>query len=526
MARRRILRRVLLTVLVVVAALVGVVTVKLWPHHPDRPLVAIAPSAPLLLTGVTVVDVATGGLTPDQDVLADRGRIVSVGAAGAAKPPAGTRTVDARGKFLVPGFNDYHAHPLGPDDPSGALALMLANGITGFRQMQGSPEMLAERRDGRLPTGRYAPAALVMPGTILTPFNAGSPADAVATVREEKAQGADFVKLGLAAPAPFMAALAEANRVGLPFVGHLQANVDAAKASAAGMRAMEHLGPGDTILLSCSTDEAALRAQVAKRPPPPSLPIKVPFADRLFAAVIARAIVNPAALADPVDVGRYREIAATFSEPKCRALAATFVANRTWQVPTLVRMRSTELGELPEYANDPNNAYVPPADLQSWREATARFSKKQTAASRADFRTAYALQLRLARLFDDAGVAMMAGSDESGQWEVPGFSLHQEFDELAKAGIPPLHILQQATINGARFLGREATMGSVAAGRNADLVLLDGNPVVAAANLHRIAGVVRAGYYFSRADLDGLLAKVRAQHGVFHPGGDDGHHQG
>jgi imidazolonepropionase-like amidohydrolase len=130
---------------------------------------------------------------------------------------------------------------------------------------------------------------------------------------------------------------------------------------------------------------------------------------------------------------------------------------------------------------------------------------------RATFRTAYQRHLALTRMFDGAGVRMMAGTDNGN--EVPGQSLHQEFDEVAKAGLSPLKILQMTTLNGAEFLGRTATMGSVAVGKNADLVLLDANPVESVKNLHRIAGVVRAGYYYSRWDLDALKSRVQAGHG-------------
>jgi imidazolonepropionase-like amidohydrolase len=70
---------------------------------------------------------------------------------------------------------------------------------------------------------------------------------------------------------------------------------------------------------------------------------------------------------------------------------------------------------------------------------------------------------------------MMVGTDGGGQ--APGQSIHQEFDELAKAGLSPLKILQMTTLNPAEFLGRTGTMGSIDVGKNADIVLLDGNPV-------------------------------------------------
>ncbi len=130
------------------------------------------------------------------------------------------------------------------------------------------------------------------------------------------------------------------------------------------------------------------------------------------------------------------------------------------------------------------------------------------------FREAYRRQLALTKLFSEAGVPMMAGTDGSGQ--APGQSLAQEFDVLAKAGLSPLKILQMTTLDPARFLGRTSHMGSVAPGGDADLVLLDADPIASVQNMHRIAGVVRADIYHSRQDLDALAARVAAGHGYLH----------
>jgi len=106
---------------------------------------------------------------------------------------------------------------------------------------------------------------------------------------------------------------------------------------------------------------------------------------------------------------------------------------------------------------------------------------------------------------------MLAGSDSGGAaWEVPGLALHQEFDELARAGLPPLRVLQMTTWDAAEFLGATDVMGSVAAGKHADLVLLDANPLESADHLHRIRGVVRGGRYLGPAGLDALKEKVAA----------------
>jgi imidazolonepropionase-like amidohydrolase len=98
---------------------------------------------------------------------------------------------------------------------------------------------------------------------------------------------------------------------------------------------------------------------------------------------------------------------------------------------------------------------------------------------------------------------------------IPGFSLHQEFDALESAGVSPLHVLQMTTSNPAEFLGKTSQMGAVEAGKNADIVLLGANPLDSVQNLHSIAGVVRAGCYYSRAELDALKSSVEAHQGRF-----------
>ena len=92
----------------------------------------------------------------------------------------------------------------------------------------------------------------------------------------------------------------------------------------------------------------------------------------------------------------------------------------------------------------------------------------------------------------------------------PGVSLHHEFDLLARAGVSPLRVLRMTTLDPARFLHRDATMGTVEPGRTADLVLLDGDPLASVANLHRMAGVVRGGRWLDRAALDALRERAAA----------------
>jgi len=493
------------------AACASAIGVALAGCGPTRPAEANPPKPlPIVLRGATVVDTRSGELRPGMDVSLVNGRIQAVRPTGDGASAGAARVIDVRGKFIVPGFIDMHTHTLGEGDPAGGLSLMLANGVTGFRQMTGSPDLL--KSHGRdLPVDR--PAVLAMPGSILTPANAANPKMAAETVREEKAQGADFIKVGLTPVDAFFAAQAEARHLGLPFVGHVSPGVDVRAAAEGGMKSIEHLGPGVAILAACSNDPAAMRRAIAAKPPIQGPPIRIPFAERLMAAKIRKMIVNPLAETDTADAATLRLAISTFNEEECRELARVFVARGVWQSPTLVRNLTSATGGDRKWEQNPSVRYVTPGALSEWREASARL-RALPAADRQTFRDLYALHLRLTKLFDDAGVKILAGSDVTGAaWLVPGFALHQEFDELARAGLPPLRILQAATLNAAEFLGR-SDLGAVEPGKQADLVILDADPTESAANLHRIAGVVRGGFYFGPGEIDTLKSQVAAARSV------------
>ena len=458
----------------------------------------------LVLTGVTIVDTHTGRKSGNMTIAIEKGKIVRIGRAVEIETDGASKTIDATGKFVVPGYLDMHAHPLGSRDDEGNLNMMLAHGITGVRQMSGSPDMLAARRAGRLVPTAAGPELLVMPGMILMPLNAATPDAAVAEIRKQKEAGADFIKVVLVPPPTFFAALAEARLVGLPFAGHIPPGVDVRDAARQGMFAIEHLYGS---LEACSTRETALRSAAgdgAPRLPP------MPAGFNLNEA-FERAIANPI-LMRPPSYEYERSIVETYSADKARRLAEEFVAAGVWQVPTLIRLRTMQFGDDPLYRNDPDLRFMPHATRQMWEALAEQFNARVGAASKTTLAELSALQIGLVKIFKDAGVDMVAGSDMGGQWCVPGAALHQEFALLAEAGLSPLEILQMTTINGAKFLGRERTMGSVEEGKNADLVLLDADPLASVSNLRTLHGLVRAGSYYSREMLEALKTRTEERH--------------
>ncbi|OCC13817.1 amidohydrolase family protein [Streptomyces sp. PTY087I2] len=472
----------------------------------------------LLLRSATVVSTRDGSHSPATDVLVQDGVITAVGPG--LTPPDGARTVDVTGRYLVPGYNDMHAHPLGRGgDVAATLELMLVHGITGYRQMSGDLDLLKARASGDLRFPAASPALLAMPGPLLTMLNTATPEETARTVRDQVAAGADFVKSAAMTKERFFDAQAEALRLGVPIVGHLPGGIDVLRASRLGMKSIEHFGSGLGVLACCSTDEHAIQRAAGQGQRLKLPKIRLPFlggvVDRVMGAVMRRIVLNPVNLNKPEDVALVDRAVRTYDEERTRELAEHFVADGTWHVPTLIRQRTSKLCDDPAFPADPDLRYISRATLKTWNGAVATFRKKFGPEQRATFAASHRYEYDMVRVFDEAGVGMLVGTDSSGAvWVVPGAALHDEIDLLAEAGVPPLRLLRMLTLSAAEFLGTTDSMGTVEPGRNADLVLLAADPVEDAAHLHGVVGVVRAGTYHSERDLTAAKDRLAAARAV------------
>lgn len=460
----------------------------------------------ILLRGVTVVDTRTGSLAPNMSVVLSGGRIRQILPAGTAAQMA-VEEIDATGKFVVPGYLDMHTHLLQEEHgmrKSGML--MLAHGITGTRHMAGTTALLRSRRNGTLGLDAYTPEILSLCGEILLPINAPTPEAGVAEVKRQKAEGADFIKTIFVNPKVFFATLAESNRQGLAYDGHLSPGVSVLEASKAGMKVIEHMGPLDLMLIAASTKGWLINFILKMKPPkPPNLsPEMLTEATKIMIANPNLGRLN----ADPDALVKTQKLVDSFSDAKARQLAETFAANGTWHCPTLIRNITIREGDDPLYTQSPDLRYIHSSTRAFWTKVSETYTQKVTPAGRETLKRMDDLEVKLMQAFDKAGVPMMAGTDYGGGWVIPGVSLHQEFDLLAKSGLSPLKILQMTTLLGAQFLKREADMGTVEEGKLADLVLLDRNPIENAQNLHNIFGVVRSGTFYSAQSLNAMKDHV------------------
>ena len=459
----------------------------------------------LVLSNITVVDTATGKLTPDTTVTLTGGKIASM-TAGAPAPVAST-VIDARGKFLVPGFLDMHVHSLQDPQPVDSLNMLLACGVTGIRQMAGAPELLARRSQGQLDFGPDTPACLAMPGTLLTFGNCPTPEAAVNEVRRQKELGADFIKSIILSPKAFFASAAEAKRLGLGYGGHMSPGVDVIEASKGGLTFVEHLGPIDFQLIQCSKMQFIINLMMRLKPPAPP-----PLTPADIQGTVGKTLIaNPTFFRlkmDPQSLGKTAKLIGSFVPAKAQKLAAACTQNGTWQCPTLIRNETMQFGDDPSFTESPELRFVPQSERTFWTSVAQQYAALLTPADRDTLKRLKELSMRLVKIFDDNGTPMMAGSDYGGGWVIPGVSLHQEFDLLAEAGMSPLRVLQMTTIDGARFLKREATMGSVAVSKEANLVLLNGNPIESVKNLHGIHAVIRDGRYYDSDALTQIKERV------------------
>ena len=446
-----------------------------------------APPQPLVFTHANIVDVARGGVHRDADVVIRDGRMASVVDSGRPAPP-GARIIDATGTFLIPGLVDMHIHWYDVR----YLGLFIANGVTGVRQMWGFPVHFTWRT--RIDAGDLLGPRIVIASPIVDGPNPVWPnsvvaADAAAgrdVVQRMKREGYDFVKVYNRLPRDAYFAIAEtAKELKMPFAGHVPTAVSAAEASDAGQKSIEH---NNGILLAASRDETRLRE----------------VSVRLFTGGEASQGIDRERRQAMRDLNE--GLLSTYDAAKAASLFAKFVKNGTWVCPTLTVLRSMASLDDAQFTGDPRKKYMPGQIRSSWNPANDPRNATKSAEDYALDRRVFRRQVELTGALHKAGVKIIAGTDVLNPFVFPGFSLHDELGLLVDAGLTPAEALRAATLAPAQYLGTENTSGTVEAGKNADLVLLEGNPLDDIANTRRITGVVTRGRFLDRGELDALLA--------------------
>lgn len=416
--------------------------------------------ASVVIRDVTVVDVVAGTLRPQTSVISVGGRIAQVAPTATTAVPPGAQVIDGRGRFLIPGLWDMHSHSLWSLEAMQTfLPVYVAQGVTGIRDMGGTLPVLAALRDS---VRRDDPAwpRVIAAGPILdgpmpvhadVSFPVADPASATAAVDALKQAGVDVIKVYTLLPREaYLATLAAARRAGLAVVGHVPAAVTPEQAARAGQRSIEHLR--DEIEPFCSPEAVA----------------------------------------------------------ECTALASVFRAESTWQVPTLVALRPKAFFDDPAIITDARLRYVPSSLRAEWvAERQARLDRG--GGYLASKRARFADEVWLTGFLAQQQVPLLAGSDAGTAFSYPGFSLHDELALLVEAGLTPLEALRTATLGPAEYLAARDSMGAIAVGQVADMVLLRSNPLASIAATREIDAVILRGRAFGRADLAEVLEAVAAR---------------
>jgi uncharacterized protein (TIGR02246 family) len=448
-------------------------------------------SADIAIRDATVVDVAGGVLVPDQTVLISGNRIVAVGPTDEVSIAPGTEVIEGAGGYVIPGLWDMHVHSVGAGDWH--FPLFLAHGVTGVRDMndktgdvtlEATNSIRRRLAEGDLPgpprflgsgpsVEGYPPLAATNPVVVHTAEEARAVVDNLVDA------GADFIKPyeNLSREAYF-AIMDQARRRGVPVDGHVPFRVTAEEAAAAGQRTAEH---PDVMAAGCSADAEVVRERFAG--------VLSDFGKLseieqfLIQFRLLRAFYetrDPAACLTTIEAYLRHDVAVTMD-----LVAYHHVVHADEVLADTTRIR-----------------LVPQAVRRNWDELAAGEGFRQF---QSVLRPNIPLELENARLLRDAGVTLLAATDVGVPFQVPGISLHVELERLVEAGLTPLEALQAATLNPARVLGLDDSLGTVQAGKLADLILLDANPLEDISNTQRIRTVIADGQLYRRTDLDELL---------------------
>ncbi len=421
----------------------------------------VAQTDTLLIENVNVIPMIEETILYNQRVVVAHGKIIRVEPMSATLEFRNPHVVDGSGKYLIPGLNEMHYHWRNKE---GGIVrdfkLLIANGVTTVRNMaeydwQDHISIRDSIDDGKLFGPNYFTS-----GPYLKFGDLQSSADVQSVVEQHYRKGYDFIKIADDLPKDiYLKVLERAADYNIPVMGHAQREMDLEYSLR--MKSIEHV-----------EEFVYLFGDEQRR-------------DSLFLKNAVEQIKNSGIVIVPTLVVFDMIVKClddnSFAKLKEKEVA-TYLLN----------------GDHGYWASDDNpyrqnlkGKVINGMDALPLLEGYFEWMKNFT------------------KILAKEDVPMMTGSDTFG-FVVPGFSLHEEFQFLQEAGLSPYEILKASTLTPARYLGSIATEGTITVGKNANLVLLNKNPLEDIKNTKTIEGVLLKGEWLGRDQLDSLLKEVES----------------
>ncbi len=425
----------------------------------------------VLIQGGTLVDVRDGTLRPNTTVVIDGDRIASLSRDGGQVAAEGI-VIDARGKYILPGYIDLHVHYR-----DWAAELYLNHGVTTAVDLGAPHEWIKAQREGIERGTVPGPRLFISTNNLDGPPDAENyyargfvefvdgPEEALRAMQRYAGEGVDAVKVydGLSIPS-LRAIVREAEKANIPVIGHFK---DVRTAIDVGVHGVEHLNP----IFNALVDEQE-QAEALRELRPGFLPREASFMDASKVAGIVQSMVDAGLYLNPtlrvgggLGVQRHREKGLHYEDFE--------LLMNNWGL-RYVPLR-WKLANLKEYQE---------MGLWHWADLTQE--------ERDLFHRGYENARKLVKAFVDAGGKLYAGTD-SASMSVPGLSLHQELDLIVDCGVSPLQAVQAVTIHPAELMRMEDKLGTIEVGKVGDVVVLDANPLEDIRNTRKIHRVISRG---------------------------------
>ncbi|HVT58240.1 MAG TPA: amidohydrolase family protein [Thermoanaerobaculia bacterium] len=415
------------------------------------------PGDRLVIRGARLFNSETLESQPGMTVVVAGNRIERVGRDREVQPPSGAEVVEANGKTLLPGLWDMHVH-LTPSDG----LLDLAAGVTSVRDMANDIDQLQDMRR-RWDAGEALGPRVLMAGFIDGPGPYAGPSKVLASTEQEALAAVDrYAQLGYVQiklyssldPKLVPPIVARAHQLGLRVSGHIPNGLTAEQAVREGFNEIQHV---NFLFLNFL----------------PGYDTRTPQRFTAVAEHAAEIDLASERVRDFLRLLHDRQIAV---DPTVNIFESMFTdrpgeMSHGWaavadRLPPQVR-RGLTSGGLP----------VPPGLDERYRKS-------------------FQALLAMVRALHDQGITIEAGTDGAA-----GFSLHRELELYVEAGIPAPEVLRIATLGAARVVGRDKELGSIAPGKLADLILVDGDPAARIGDIRRVVLTVKDGVVYDPAEL-------------------------